>query len=178
MFVATFLAIAGIGFFCWLLFSLAVYALPFFAAVTVGIWAYGAGAGMLGAVPVGFAAGVATLVGGQFLFGTVRSIAFRLLLALVFAGPAALAGYHAILGISSIGVPSEPWRQIFASIGAVFIGFTAAARLTLFTDIPAPRKPPTNGGRSGPGSTPASEPLLLPTPSAELAWPPLDHRSA
>ena len=32
-------SVAGIGFFCWLLFTLAVYALPFFAGVTVGLWA-------------------------------------------------------------------------------------------------------------------------------------------
>ena len=32
--------VVGIGFLCWLLFSLAVYALPFFAAVSAGLWAY------------------------------------------------------------------------------------------------------------------------------------------
>ena len=29
----------GIGLFCWLIFALAVYALPFFVAVSVGIMA-------------------------------------------------------------------------------------------------------------------------------------------
>jgi hypothetical protein len=34
------LVIVGIGFFCWLLFTLAVFALPFFAGLTFGIWAF------------------------------------------------------------------------------------------------------------------------------------------
>lgn len=33
------LSIAAIGFFCWLLFTLAVFALPFFAGLTTGGWA-------------------------------------------------------------------------------------------------------------------------------------------
>ena len=47
----------GIGFLCWLLFTLAVYALPFFAGITVGLAAYHSGAGVVGALVVGFAAG-------------------------------------------------------------------------------------------------------------------------
>ena len=31
------LSIFGLGFFCWLLFTLAVYALPFFAGMTIGL---------------------------------------------------------------------------------------------------------------------------------------------
>lgn len=38
------LVIVGIGFFCWLLFNLAVFALPFFAGLTIGIWAFHTGA--------------------------------------------------------------------------------------------------------------------------------------
>lgn len=34
------LSIAAIGFFCWLLFTLAVFALPFFVGMSVGAWAY------------------------------------------------------------------------------------------------------------------------------------------
>jgi hypothetical protein len=38
----------GIGLFCWLIFTLAVYALPFFVAINAGIWAFHSGAGVLG----------------------------------------------------------------------------------------------------------------------------------
>lgn len=40
IFLGILLSIVVIGFFCWLLFTLAVFALPFFAGVTVGAWAY------------------------------------------------------------------------------------------------------------------------------------------
>jgi hypothetical protein len=38
----------GIGLFCWLIFTLAVYALPFFVAINAGIWAFHSSAGVLG----------------------------------------------------------------------------------------------------------------------------------
>ena len=47
----------GIGLFCWLIFTLAVYALPFFVAVNAGMSAFHSGAGILGAPLVGIAAG-------------------------------------------------------------------------------------------------------------------------
>ena len=36
IFLGILLSIAAIGFFCWLLFTLAVFALPFFAGITAG----------------------------------------------------------------------------------------------------------------------------------------------
>ena len=47
----------GIGLFCWLIFALAVYALPFFVAVSIGMLAFHSGAGVVGALLVGIAAG-------------------------------------------------------------------------------------------------------------------------
>ncbi len=67
MIIATALSIAGLGFFCWLLFTFAIYALPFFAGLTAGLFAYESGAGPLGAMAVALTAGVITLVAGQFL---------------------------------------------------------------------------------------------------------------
>ena len=36
--------------------------------------------------------------------------------------------------MSQIGVPSLVWREVFACIGAVFIGGTAWTRLTVFAE--------------------------------------------
>jgi len=131
------------------------------------VWAYGTGAGVLGALAIGLLAGVTTVVAGQILFGAIRSTVLRLGLALAFATPAAIAGYHAILGISAIGVPSETWRQVFAVIGASIVGFTAAARLTLFTDV-STKPHPTPGGGETPPPARAGEPLRLPAPNAAV----------
>lgn len=47
------LSIFGISLFCWLIFALAVYALPFFVGLTAGTAAFHGGAGVKGALLVG-----------------------------------------------------------------------------------------------------------------------------
>ena len=127
------LSFVGLGFLCWLLFTLAVYALPFFAGVTAGLAAYHSGSGPLGAIIVAVIAGAATLVIGQIAFATIRSPLVRAAIAFLFAVPAAIAGYHATLGLAHIGVPSQGWREAFAVLGAIIVGGTAWARMTLLT---------------------------------------------
>jgi hypothetical protein len=58
----------GIGLFCWLIFTLAVDAFPFFVAVNAGMMAFHGGAGILGAPLVAIAAGAVTLAIGQTAF--------------------------------------------------------------------------------------------------------------
>ena len=67
------LNIAGIGVFCWLIFALAVYALPFFVAINAGTWAFHNGAGLLGTPLVAVAAGGMTLAMAQMAFAVTRS---------------------------------------------------------------------------------------------------------
>ncbi len=124
------LSIVGLGFICWLLFNLAVYALPFFAGVSAGMLAYQTGAGAIGATLVGLVAGVVILVFGQLLFASLRTPAIRSVVALVYAGPAALAGYHAIHGLSAIGGAEEIWRQAFSVLGAIVIAGVAWSRMS------------------------------------------------
>ena len=130
IFIGIFLSIAAIGFLCWLLFTLAVFALPFFAGVTAGTWAYGTGAGWLGAIVVGFVAAGLTFGIGQFLLATVRPTWARLLIAAAFVAPAVVAGFHATHGIVKHTMPSEAWQVVFSIIGAVAVGATAFLRVT------------------------------------------------
>jgi hypothetical protein len=124
----------GIGLFCWLIFTLAVHALPFFVGLTVFMMALHGGAGILGAPLVGVVAGGMTLAIGQTAFAMTRSVITRAIVAALFAVPATLAGYQVVFAMSQIGVPSLAWREIFACLGAVFIGGTAWTRLTIFTE--------------------------------------------
>ena len=55
----------GIGLFCWAIFALAVYALPFFVALIIGMTALQSGAGVVGALLIGTTGGALTLVLGQ-----------------------------------------------------------------------------------------------------------------
>ena len=134
------LSIAGIGFFCWLLFTLAIYALPFFAGMTAGLAAYHAGAGVVGAIIIAVLAGGATLAIGQLAFGAARSPLVRAGIGLLFVAPAAVAGYQATLGLAHIGIPSEAWRQAFAIVGGVLVAGAAWTRVTLYA-------PPGTAGR-------------------------------
>ena len=92
------------------------------------------GAGILGAPLIGIAAGGMTLAIGQTAFAMTRSVITRAMVAALFAVPATLAGYQVVFAMSQIGVPSLAWREIFASLGAIFIGGTAWTRLTIFTE--------------------------------------------
>jgi hypothetical protein len=123
------LSVAAIGILCWLLFTLAVFALPFFAGVTAGTWAYDTGAGWLGAILIGMLGAGLTLGVGQLLLGIVRPLWARLLIALAFVAPAAIAGFHATHGIVKHTMPSETWQLVFSVIGAVAVGVTAFARV-------------------------------------------------
>ena len=128
------LSMFGIGLFCWLIFTLAVYALPFFVALSAGIAAFHSGAGVAGALLLGVVAGALTLGFGQVAFALARPLALRVIIAAAFAVPAAIAGYHTVLGLSQIGVPSLLWREIFAWAGAIVIGCTAWLRMTVLAD--------------------------------------------
>lgn len=122
-------SIAAIGVICCLLFYLAVYALPLFAGVTAGVWAYGTGAGWLGGIAVGIIAGLATLLIGHLLLIFVKPLWLRLMIAAVFVAPAAIAGYHATHGIVKHTMPSETWQIAFSVVGAIVVAITAFARL-------------------------------------------------
>lgn len=127
------LVLLGIGFFCWLLFTLAVFALPFFVGLTVGIWAFHTGAGVLGGILVGLIAGGATFGIGQVAFAFVPWTWLRLLIVLLFVAPAVVAGYSATHGLAQMAMPSPSWQMIFSVIGAVAVGVTAFVRFTAMT---------------------------------------------
>ena len=130
IFLGILVSLAAIGTMCWLLFNLAVFALPFFAGVSAGTWAYSTGAGWLGAILVGLVAAALTLGLGQFLLAFIRPLWIRLAIAFAFVAPAALAGYHATHGIMKHTMPSDTWQIIFSVIGAIAVGITALIRVT------------------------------------------------
>lgn len=134
-----FLVIVAIGFFCWLLFTLAVFALPLFVGFTAGLWAFHTGAGVLGGIVVGLVAGGATFGVGQLALAYVPWAWLRLLIILFFAAPAAVAGYSATHGIAQMAMPSTTWQMIFSLAGAIAVSVTAFIRLTGMS-VPGPTR--------------------------------------
>ncbi len=121
---------------CWLVFELAVYALPASVGVAAGAAALHTGAGPVGAVIVGLVAAVALLFIGQLMFGLARSRFTSAVVGLVFTAPAAVAGYEAIHSLASLSAASPRWQQGLAALGAILVGGTAWARLTVLPPRP------------------------------------------
>ncbi|MDQ0504228.1 hypothetical protein [Xanthobacter agilis] len=84
------MSVALIAGLCVLAYTLAVYALPFMLAVEAARFAYATGSGLIGTGLVAGAAAYGLLV---FLVVSLRSLVLRLIVALVFAAPAAVAGH-------------------------------------------------------------------------------------
>lgn len=137
MIVAILGTITAIAVLSWLLFTLAIYALPAFAGVAAALWAYQTGAGLPGSVLVGLVGAVLLFGLVQFLILFARPMWVKLAVALAFVAPTT----H---GIVKHLMPAETWQTVFSVVGAVAVGITAFVRVTSMTP-------------SGPvGQTPAS----------------------
>ncbi|TKT67831.1 hypothetical protein YA62_003340 [Agrobacterium sp. LC34] len=137
MVAVMFMSVALVALLCVLAYTLAIYALPFMLGLTAAQFAYQTGSGLIGAGLVGlFSAGVAFGV-LAVLFETIRSPAIRLIVALVFTVPAAVAGYALVHGVTKEAVPSEIWRQIFCIVGGGCVGIAAWMRLAAGVGQPA-----------------------------------------
>src|SRR5260370_38786281 len=112
--IGSILGFVGLAYLCWLLFALAVSALPMFLGVTAGLATYHSGSGPIAAIIVGAIASSITLIVGQIAFMTLRSPLIRAVIALLFVVPAAVAGYHAALGLAHIGISADGWRETVA----------------------------------------------------------------
>lgn len=129
MIVLMLMAVALVAGLSVLAYTLAVYALPFMLAVEAARWAYAAGSGLIGAGLVGLVAGVAAYGLLIVLLMVIRPPILRLAVALVFAAPAAIAGFALVHGITRDAVPSDIWRVIFCLIGGGVTGVSALMRL-------------------------------------------------
>ena len=130
--------IAVVGTLCWLVFTFAVYAVPAFVGLSAAAFAHQTGAGLPGSAVIGLAAAAFTLAAFQRVFASTRSATVRRTLALGFAGPAAIAGYHAAFGIAELGAESAAWTQVLGLIGGAVVGVAAWARLSALAqpDVP------------------------------------------
>ena len=97
-------AVLALGFFCWLLFNLAVYFLPCFIGVNAGLWSYHHGSGLVTAMLVGLICAAASLVLGGCV-RLARKPNRPLSIGLLFAVPAAFAGL--LCGLGSCARPGR-----------------------------------------------------------------------
>lgn len=136
--------LAAIGVLCWLLFTLAVFALPVLVGVMIDAFSYNIGAGVAGAVIVAGIAAFTALAIGQILFGLARALWLKLGITALFVAPAMIARFHTMHGVVKHPMPSPAWQLVFAFLVAVAVGITAYLRL-------ARTAPPSSpGGQTSP----------------------------
>src|SRR5258708_11808778 len=111
------MSVALVGILCVVAYALATYALPLMLGFAVARFAYHTGSGLIGASFIGLLAAATAFAVFAVLFATLRSPILRLIVALVFAAPAAIAGYALVHGATHEAIPSAIWREIFCIIG-------------------------------------------------------------
>ena len=136
MILAALFAIIAIVLLCSLLITLAIYALPFYVGLTVGIWAQSNGTGAIGTGAAAIIAGIATLVILHILIATVHSPVLRAGLGLAFAAPAAFAAYHAVHGITATAMPASTWSLTCSILGAAIVGIVAWLQIGKYNQAP------------------------------------------
>lgn len=163
MVAALLLSIAGLMFLLWLIVTLAICALPFYAGLSAAIFAWHHNAGIVGAGLAGLLTGIGVLAVGQFLFAMLRSPWARALVAGLYAAPAGVAGWHAVHSLFRLAGTGEPWCSGFAWIGSLVIAGIAWMRVTaLQPEIEAARQRGQELGRRA-----LSEAQPMPRPSVQ-----------
>lgn len=128
MIVLMLMAVTLVAGLCVLAYMLAIYALPFMLGVEAARLAHTSGSGLVSAGLVGLIAEAAAYSLLVIAFVMVRPPILRLAVALVFAAPAAIAGYALVCGLAREAVASEIWRVIFCLIGGGVTGLSAVLR--------------------------------------------------
>ena len=115
------LILLAIALCCALLFRLSIYALPLFVAFAAASTTYHGGYGIIAALVAAVLASIAILAIAQLALGLAKSDFARAATGLVFALPAAFAGYHAVHGIAVATMPASSWQVAVSLIGATVV---------------------------------------------------------
>jgi heme/copper-type cytochrome/quinol oxidase subunit 4 len=108
-----------------------LYCLPVMVGIAAGFAAYCTGVGLFGAFLVGFVIRILTLVAAQTVIRTSRSRVLRVVIVLLFVGPAVWARYSVTLEfVRWLKVPSVVRQYVYALFGAFMVGGTAFAHFT------------------------------------------------
>jgi hypothetical protein len=140
-------AVAGL-YMLALLFRLASYALPVYAGIGCAFLLLRHDFGHLAAIVGGLTAGIATLLLGQCLIAFIRSPLLRAGIALLFAIPAAIAGFQAAHALGSLATDDGALLAVFGSIAALATSISAWRSVTMpghDTRVPANIADPVSG---------------------------------
>ena len=135
MFFSTLFALFGLGALCWILFNLAVCALPFAIGLTSGMYLYETGQGVFLSIIAGLFIGGFVAALGEFAFDRIRWAPLKLAIGLIYAVPAGIAGFHAAKGLAEFGSAGSVTIAILSWFGALVVGGTAWARVSGWSEV-------------------------------------------
>lgn len=127
--IATIAALVLIGL---LMLNLIIYALPVAIGLTVGQWTSAAGHSIAVSIASGLGAALLTMLLARIAIGLARSPVQLAAIGLAFAIPAALAGFHASLGLWALFAAPNTIAHILASASALSFGALAWVRLPTY----------------------------------------------
>lgn len=128
MLIGLALIIVAVFLCCALLFRLSIHALPLFVAFLAGSAVYHSGNGIVAALAAATLAAIMLLAAAQLALTLARSDMTRAAIGLVFAAPAAVAGYHAVHGVAAATMPQGAWQLAISLLGAVVIATASWAQ--------------------------------------------------
>jgi len=135
MLASTIFAIFSLGALCWIVFNLAVYALPFAIGLTSGVYLYEAGLGVFLSLIAGLFVGGLLVALGEVTFERIRSTPLKIAIGLIYAIPAGIAGFHATKGFAGLGGSGETTIFVLSWLGALIVSGTAWARVTGWYEV-------------------------------------------
>jgi hypothetical protein len=130
MFFSTLFTLFGLGALCWILFNLAVYALPFAIGLASGMYLYETGQGVFLSITAGLFIGAFVAALGEFAFDRIRWAPLKLAIGLIYAIPAGITGFHAAKGLAEFGSADAATITLLSWLGALVVGGTAWARVS------------------------------------------------
>lgn len=129
--IATITALVLIGL---LLLNLILYALPVAIGLTAGQWTSAAGHGIAASIAAGLGAALLTMLLARIALGLARSRTQLAAIGLLFAIPAAFAGYHVALGLWALFAEPNGIAYLLASASALGFGALAWVRVPYYGD--------------------------------------------
>ncbi len=127
MFITLPLALIGVGFMIYLMFAAATYVLPVYAGLSAGFAALHAGASYTSAMLLGIMAFLFVIMLGQMATQLLPSRRARIAIALLFAVPAAVAGFQAASALLHLGGVGS-WGVALSLAAALATGTVTAKR--------------------------------------------------
>ena len=118
----------------WCLVRLFAHALPLFAGLTTMSLLVHIGAAVGASLAAGAAIALLVVTAGKSLGALSHGSTVRAAVMALFAAPASLAAYHAVMGLTAIATMSDAWRTVWALLSALIVAVTTGREVARSRD--------------------------------------------